>query len=129
MQLKDTVHDLDAFDSTMVDDTPEGDWPDDKCIPRVKAAVEEKTYLFSNNGSSSPSVPMHVLFNQAGRLCSRRDKQIEGTMIQKNFVQKLVSTIKGYAMPILFFHAMLFPRHFFASASHDEYATLGCAHG
>lgn len=126
-QLKDTVHDLDAFDSTMVDDTPEGDGPDDKCIPRVNAAVEEKAFLFSKKGSTSPRVPMHVLFNQAGRLCSRRDKQIEGTMIQKNFVQKLVSTIKGYAVPILYFHAMLFPRHFFASATQDKHATLGCA--
>jgi len=120
-------HEVDAFDSTMVDDTPMGDGPDTANIPRVNAAVEEKTFLFSRNDAGSPRVPMHVLFNQAGRLCTRRDRQIEGSMIQKNFVQRLVSTIKGCAIPILWFHAMFFPRHFFAAAPHDKSATFGCA--
>jgi len=97
-------------------------------IPRVNGAVEEVNLLdrtSSNDGEIR--VPMHVLFNQAARICTRWNKTIKGTQMQRSFVQRIVSTIYGYSFPILFFHAMLFPKHFWCNSRHDRTATLGCA--
>ena len=96
-------------------------------IPRVNGAVKE-VHLRDRTSTLDGvvRVPMHVLFNQAGRLCTRWNKTIKGTQVQQNFIQKLVSTIYGYSFPILFFHAMLFPKHFWCNAKHDPIATLGC---
>jgi hypothetical protein len=47
--------------------------------------------------------------------------------MQKSFVQRLVSTISGSSIPILYYNALLFPKHFYCSATRDKIATLGCA--
>jgi len=100
-------------------------------VPKTNGADMEYTFLEKGGGLDSDSyygtrVPMHVLFNQAGSLCTRFNKRIRGSQVQQNFVQKLVSSIRGFAFPLLYFAATLFPRHFWASATHDETAILGC---
>ena len=100
-------------------------------VPKTNGADMEYTILEKGGGENSDryygtTVPMHVLFNQAGSLCTRYNKQMKGSRVQQNFVQKLVSSIRGFAFPLLYFAANLFPRHFWANATHDESAILGC---
>ena len=53
--------------------------------------------------------PMFVLFNQAAVLCTRHTRRITGTQAQQHFVQRMCSTIRGFAVPLLYFFATLFP--------------------
>jgi hypothetical protein len=102
-----TTADYDATDHTLIDDINDRNVKPSTMdiIPRVNGADQEipmKPRLQGHNGSGKISVPMHVLFNQAGRMCTRFNKGIKGTRVQQGFVQKLVSTIYGYSIPILF---------------------------
>jgi len=126
-----TTADYDATDHTLIDDINDRNVKPSTMdiIPRVNGADQEipmKPRLQGHNGSGKISVPMHVLFNQAGRMCTRFNKGIKGTRVQQGFVQKLVSTIYGYSIPILFFHAMLFPKHFWCNSRFEPLSTLGC---
>ena len=98
-------------------------------IPRINGSYEERPILDRNRSNDgSLRVPMHVLFNQAGRVCSRRNREIKGSQLQRSFVQKLASTIYGKSFPLLFsFNALLFPKHFWANSRFDKISTLGCA--
>ena len=80
-------------------------------------SVEEK------NGLSQ--VPCHVLLNQAGALCSRSNYPITGTCGQQNFLQRYVATETGKSFPLVYLTGMLFPRHFYAEATHHSGAILG----
>jgi hypothetical protein len=123
-----TTSDYDTLDPTLVDDIDDHDPGGKSSIPRVNGAVTAVSLQDRNQrNDGSLRVPMHVLFNQAGRLCTRYNKEIRGTQVQQNFVQRLVSSISKYAFPLLYFHALLFPKHFWAAAKHDKVATLGCA--
>lgn len=124
-----TTADYDDLDPNLIDDINVGKEETARdVIPRVTGAEREVTLLHRNRRmDGSGTVPMHVLFNQAARMCNRYNKSIDGTRYQKNFVQKLVSTIFGYSFPMLYFHALLFPKHFWSNAQHDKVATLGCA--
>lgn len=98
-------------------------------IPRVNGAEQEVPMLprqQGHTGLGNISVPMHVLFNQAGRLCTRFNKAVKGSRVQQGFVQKLVSTIYGCSIPILYFHAMFFTKHFWCNSRFEPSATLGC---
>ena len=124
-----TTADYDVTDPNLIDDINEGKEATIRdAIPRVNAADRELPLMdrhVPTNGKVR--VPMHVLFNQVGRMCTRYNKTIRGTRAQQNFVQKLVSTIYGYSIPVLFFHAMLFPKHFWSNSRYDPISTLGCA--
>ena len=126
-----TTADYDGTDHTLIDDINDRNVKPSTMdvIPRVNGADQEipmKPRRQGHNGSGKISVPMHVLFNQAGRMCTRFNKEIKGTRVQQGFVQKLVSTIYGYSIPILFFHAMLFPKHFWCNSRFEPLSTLGC---
>lgn len=68
---------------------------------------------------------VHILFNQVGRLLTRNSKPIDGTMAQKSLIQGLVSNIEGNSIPLLYVPGMLFPKHFWASATNDESSIIG----
>jgi hypothetical protein len=76
--------------------------------------------------ASMKSRPLHVLFNQFGRMLYRHNKPIDGTMTQMSLVQGLVSRIEGTSIPVLYLFGMLYPKHFWASATHDPSSILGC---
>lgn len=50
----------------------------------------------------------HVILNQCGSLLSRLKDKIKGFSGQKNFLQRLCSTIKGESIPLAFPDAMVF---------------------
>ena len=129
MPIQVTTADYDITDHTLIDDMPSDSKHSARdAIPRINGAEQEiplRERSPKNDGKLS--VPMHVLFNQAGRLCTRFNKTISGTRVQQSFVQKLVSSIYGCSIPILFFHAMLFPKHFWSNSRFEPLSTLGCA--
>ena len=129
MLSKVTTADYDVADPYLIDDINEGKETTARdSIPRVNGAEREVPILDRDRSTDGKlRVPMHVLFNQAGRMCNRLNKTIRGTRAQQNFVQKLVSTIHGYSIPIRFFHAMIFPKLFWCNSNYDPFATLGCA--
>lgn len=73
------------------------------------------------------SVPCHVLFNQAAALCTRWNKRIKGGTPQQNFAQRLVSTVTGYSVPLLYMMGCCFPKHYWSASSGDPTSILGCA--
>ena len=106
------------------EDVPNGmDEPMPDAIPVTNAGDFAYTFL---DYSDKKSVPCHVLFNQAAALCTRWNRRIKGSRAQQNFIQRLVSTIQGASVPLLYLMACCFPRHFYASATHDPCAIL-CA--
>lgn len=127
--MKVTTADYDMTDPNMIDDINDGRKVNQReAIPRVNGAEQEVSLLNRDKASDDKvRVPMHVLFNQVGRLCTRYNRTIRGTRVQQNFVQKLVSTILGISLPVLYFNAMLFPKHFWSNSIHDKISTLGCA--
>ena len=129
--VDDLLKDYATGANTQQSSLDDGDASLDGQVPKTNGADIAYTFLERGGGVGSnsyygSSVPMHVLFNQAGSLCTRFNKRIRGSQVQQNFVQKLVSSVRGYAFPLLYFAATLFPRHFWASATHDETAILGC---
>ena len=110
-------------------DCPNFEEPPNPAVPTTNAGepMMEVLHREEDEAELGRSFPMHVLFNQAGSLCTRYNRRITGTQSQTNFVQMLVSTIRGVAMPLLYFMATLFPRHFWCSATHEPAAVLGSA--
>ncbi|KAL7539846.1 hypothetical protein ACHAXR_009663, partial [Thalassiosira sp. AJA248-18] len=100
--------------------------PDPDSVPMTNAG-DQYVHVMNRDENTANSVPCHVLFNQAGSLCTRWNKRIKGGTSQQNFVQKLVSTTTGLSMPLLYLKASCFPRHFWAQSTHDPSAVLGCA--
>ena len=98
-------------------------------LPQTNAADMEYTMLERGDGTDTrgTTVSMHILFNQAGALCTRYNNRVTGTQVQQNFVQRLVSSVGGFAFLLISFMASIFPRHFWENASHDQSAILGCA--
>ena len=92
-------------------------------IPRTFACLEK---LNVRSFDSRPRQPTHVIFNMAANLLTRRNRNITGSQRQQNFVQRLASTLFGVTYPILYLMGMLFPKHFWSSASLDRHALLGC---
>jgi len=92
------------MDTTLIDDMNERKIVTQRdIIPRVNGAEEEMPLLNRDRSQDGKvRVPMHVLFNQAARICTRYNKSIRGTRAQQSFVQKVVSSIYGYSFPILF---------------------------
>ena len=70
-------------------------------------------------------IPMHVIFNQTGALCTRYNKRITGLQLQQHVVQKIVSSVSGNSVPVLYLLGMMFPKHFWSSASDDKASILG----
>lgn len=93
----------------------------DQEIPKTNGAEMEMTIT-----KECTTTSLRVLFNQVGSNCVRHTKRITGTMAQQNFVQTLVSSVRGIAYPILYVAGNLFPGIFWSGATHDEYAILGC---
>ena len=93
-------------------------------IPKTKSG-DFATVTLEREGASV--FPCHVLFNQAASLCTRYNKKITGTQAQQNFIQRIVSTIQGTSVPLMYLMATCFPRHFYASSTADPCAILGCA--
>ena len=103
-----------------------GDNEDDlrDSMPATNAGGFAHTVLSRNK---TKTVPVHVLFNQAGSVCTRYNKRIKGSQVQQNFIQRIISTIQGFSVPLLYLMGMCFPRHFYLSAKHDPSAILGAA--
>ena len=83
-------------------------------VPSTTAGEEAYTCLLREEDNEEESsggmfFPMHVLFNQAALLCTRFNKRISGTQSQQNFVQKVVSSIRGYSTNLLYFMSSIFP--------------------
>ena len=91
-------------------------------MPKTSSGGYSPTIL-PREGTST--VPCHVLFNQAGSLCTRYNRRIKGTHAQQNFIQRMMATIQGVCIPLLYLMGTCFPRHFYASASRDSCALLG----
>ena len=72
------------------------------------------------------SSPLHILFNQVGSLLQRYNKSISPKQVQRNFIQRIVSTIEGSSFPLMYLMGSCFPRHFYASSIADNCAILGC---
>ena len=72
------------------------------------------------------SSPLHILFNQVGSLLQRYNKSISPKQVQRNFIQRIVSTIEGSSFPLMYLMGSCFPRHFYASSTADNCAILGC---
>ena len=83
-----TGADYDVLDPNAVDDINEDNVETQRdVIPRVNGAKQEMTLMKRNTNTDGRScVPMHVLFNQAARMCTRYNKTIEGNRFQKNLV-------------------------------------------
>ena len=120
---------FDHLDPTLLNDLDNGGMAGEESLPRINGACREVPLLDRKRKyDGALRVPMHVLFNQAGRICGRRNRDIKGSHLQRSFVQQIVSTIYGCAFPLLFsFSALLFPKHFWANATFDNISTLGCA--
>ena len=73
----------------------------------------------------SVRVPMHVIFNQTGALCTRYRKRITGLQMQQHVVQKFVSSVAGHSVPVLYLLGSLFPKHFWSCATDDKASILG----
>jgi len=119
----------DVTDFTMSNDfvTEQEDDQWRNSVPRVNAVASENHVMDRNRCNDGRLVmPMHVVFNQAARLLRRYKKPIKGTQVQQSFVQRLVSTVYGHSFPLLYFHATIFPKHFWASATADQVTILGC---
>ena len=76
-------------------------------------------FLTTNAGRSaydvvagSGTVPGHVILNNCGSCLIRRNRQLKGTRYQQAFLQQIVSTTKGHAVPLVYPEAMLFPSIF-----------------
>lgn len=121
--------DVNPLDPSIIYDTNYGAMVEEQPIPRVNGTYHERPILDRNRDNDGVlRVPMHVLFNQAGRVCARNYKEIKGSQFQKSFVQRLASTIWGCSFPLLFStSALLFPKHFWANSRYDPVSTLGCA--
>ena len=67
-----------------------------------------------------------VMYNQAAVCTSRHGKRITGTQTQRNFIQKLVSTLPDHACPLMTLDGCLgFGRIFWSNATDDKYSVLG----
>lgn len=100
-------------------------------IPRTNAADLDTTLTSSSQASvedEKPSsyAPMHILFNQFGRVCTRFNKNIQGTNFQRYFIQKLVSSIRGISWELMYLDSTLFPNIYWADATRDSNSILGC---
>lgn len=71
--------------------------------------------------------PVHVLLNLAFSTMTRYNKPLRPTLKQKSFIDRIACTLFGVAFPILYFHAMLFPRHFWVCSKFNKETVLGCA--
>ena len=111
-------------DAPDADDAYNADDPMYNAIPKTNAGAFAHTILDRTRNSI---VPCHVLFNQAATLLTRYKKRINGTQVQRNFIQRITSTIAGFSIPLLYLMASCFPRHFYAEATHDPCAILGSA--
>ena len=68
--------------------------------------------------------PCYILFNLAGVCLIRYNCRIEGTWAQQGFIQRLVSTVLGVSMPLLYLMAACFPLHFYLQSSLHTGAVL-----
>ena len=78
------------------------------------------TTVLERISNKARRVPGHVLLNQAGTLLQRNNHQITGKYYQTGFIQRLVSTISGMSIPLLYLLATCFPRHWYASSTRDK---------
>lgn len=92
-------------------------------MPRIDCSIRETPLL---QRGSEIRHGMHVLFNFAGTMLLQLGKPMSGNLMQNHFVQSLASTVFGVAFPILFFQALLFPKHFWCSPALDPVSVFGC---
>jgi len=100
-------------------------------IPRTNAADLNTTLVSpirttEDDGKPSSYAPMHILFNQFGRVCTRFNKSIRGTNFQRYFIQKLVSSVRGISWELMYLDSTLFPNIYWADSARDRHSILGC---
>ena len=55
-------------------------------------------------------ISRHVLFNQCGKLLTRKKNQIKGSSIHNLLLKIFCITIRGLSIPLIYSEIMLFPR-------------------
>ena len=95
------------------------------CIPATNAGEPRIDVLPTDRTKELGRMPSYVLFNQCGFMGDRRNQRLSGTLAQRNFVQRLVASVDGESVPLLYLFGMLMPRHFYSAAQHHPSAILG----
>jgi hypothetical protein len=67
--------------------------------------------------AGSGTVPGHVILNNCGSCLIRRNCQLKGRRYQQAFLQQIVSTTKGHAVPLVYPEAMLMPSIFWTDTA------------
>jgi hypothetical protein len=70
--------------------------------------------------AGSGNVPGHVILNNCGSCLIRRNCQLKGTRYQQAFLQRIVSTSKGHAVPLVYPEGMLFPSIFWTDTENSS---------
>ena len=71
--------------------------------------------------------PVHVILNLAFSMMTRYNNPLRPTIRQRSFIDRVACTIFGIAFPILYFHAMIFPRHFWIGSKFEKETVLGAS--
>ena len=61
----------------------------------------------------------HCILNCCGNCLCRKGKKIKGTMRQRSFLERIVSSVKGHSVPLVYPEAMLFPSIFWRDILSD----------
>jgi len=100
-------------------DNPDAQTYGENVIP-VSCNAEEPLRV---HGDPS-SIPGCCILNNMGSLLVRRGSKLRGSMNQRFFLQRIVGTTPGRAVPLIYPEAMLFPSLFWKDAGNDG-AILG----
>lgn len=97
-------------------------------VPRTNAGADVINVVPKEEVEySSSRQPMHVLLNLALSTMKRNNRNYNPSLVVRNFIDMIATSLFGIAFPILYFHAMIFPRHFWASSRYEEEMVLGCS--
>jgi predicted GIY-YIG superfamily endonuclease len=66
------------------------------------------------------NVPGHVILNNCGSCLIRRNCQLKGTRYQQAFLQQIVSSSRGHAVPLVYPEGMLFPSIFWTDTENNS---------
>ena len=69
--------------------------------------------------------PCHVFFNLVGVCLTWYNRWIEGTCARQCFIQRLVATVLGLSMPLMYLLDACFQRHFYPQSSLHPGAGVG----
>ena len=103
------------------------------CVPRTNSAnvvvrcEEKQSKKRPMPYSNSKSQPVHILLNMALSTLNRYNKPLKPSSTQRHFIDRMACSLFSVCFPILYYAAMLFPRHYWIGAEFEKEAILGCA--